>query len=229
VFDGERYVAQALESIIGQSVGCFQIVVVDDASPDDSVGVVESMRNEVEAKGHRLEVLRLRTNQGIAGARNAGLAAADGSLIAFLDQDDTWPPDRTAVLLAAMRRTRAAVAQGHMTFLDVMPGLDRPWVRDDWFGRDHVGAVMGATLCNADVFTEVGQLDADMRTGYDDVDWFSRVRDAGVGITLVPHVTVLRKVHDRNQSRRAARDQSDMFAIIRAHRSRTSGSRGEDD
>lgn len=226
VFDGERYIAEALASIVGQSVGRFQIIVVDDASPDDAVDVVESLRRGIEAAGHRLDVVRLETNQGIAGARNAGLARAEADLIAFLDQDDTWPAERTAQLLCAMRRTGSDLAQGQMAFVDVMPGLHRPWIRPEWFDGEHPGAVMGAILCRAAVFDDVGTLGAGLRTGSDDVDWFSRVRDFGVHTAQIPNVVVVRKVHDRNQSRRVAADPTDLFAVVRAHLARTGHQEG---
>lgn len=109
---------------------------------------------------------------------------------------------------------------------DVMPQVRRPWVRPEWFRGTHPGAVLGATLCRAEVFERIGLLDESMSTGYDDVDWFSRLRDSSVRVAESSSVVVDRKVHDRNQSRRQAADQTDIFASVRAHLARQRGGGG---
>ena len=198
-------------------MGYFQIVIVDDGSPDDSVAVAEGWRDRVEAAGHDLTVVRHNQNRGIGQARQSGLEAATEALIAFLDQDDVWAPDRTALLVAALRRTGSSVARGRMRFVDATPDTYRNWVRPEWFVGDHVGTVMGAVLADRSVFDGAGWINAAMRSGHEDVDWFLRVRDAGVPVTEVESVVLVRSVHDRNQSRRAAANHADLLTAVRDH------------
>jgi glycosyltransferase involved in cell wall biosynthesis len=86
VYNGERYLRQALESALGQTYRSLEIVVVDDGSTDGSPQLIASF-------GSRLRSLR-QANGGVALARNSGIRAAHGELIAFLDQDDWWMPEK---------------------------------------------------------------------------------------------------------------------------------------
>ena len=79
-----RYIGEAIDSALGQTLPPLEVIVVDDGSTDDTP--------EVLAKyGDRIRVLR-QQNAGVAIARNSGIAAARGELVAFLDADDVWLP-----------------------------------------------------------------------------------------------------------------------------------------
>jgi glycosyltransferase involved in cell wall biosynthesis len=85
-YNVERYVAEALESVLAQTYQDVEIVVVNDGSTDGTAGVIDRYRDRV--------VYVEQANRGLAGARNAGLAVASGGLIALLDADDVWLPER---------------------------------------------------------------------------------------------------------------------------------------
>ena len=94
VFNGEAFIAEALRSIAAQRSGRFEVIVVDDASTDGSLAMVEAERAHLAAQGHELVVLRHEVNTGVAAARNTGIRAASCEFVSFLDQDDLWPPGR---------------------------------------------------------------------------------------------------------------------------------------
>jgi glycosyltransferase involved in cell wall biosynthesis len=215
VYNGRRFVADAIHSILDQTVGRFQIIVVNDASPDDSLAVAERLREEVESCGHALDTVDLKQNEGIAGARNAGLRHAHGDYVAWLDQDDLWPPDRTALLWSALRGSGAQIAQGRMAFADLTPDSRRTWVRQEWFDGDHRGYVLGAVLCTRMALETVGVLDVSHASGTDDVDWFMRAKALEVPTAIVEDVAVQRRIHESNQSRLT--EASEFLAVVRAH------------
>ena len=219
VFNGEAFIAEALRSIAAQRSGRFEVIVVDDASTDGSLAMVEAERAHLAAQGHELVVLRHEVNAGVAGARNTGIRAATGEFVSFLDQDDLWPPDRTERLHTALRRAGAAAAFGQMTFADVGSG-DRPWMRPEWFESDHPGHVLGASLVRREVFDSIGLLDEAIRTGYDDVDWLMRLRDSALAVVDVPGIAVQRRIHETNQSQHSTRGAADLLAIVRTHHAR---------
>jgi glycosyltransferase involved in cell wall biosynthesis len=79
---------RSIESVLGQTYGHFELIVVDDGSEDDSAGVVAGFGDE------RIRYLRLAENCGLPNARNAGLAHARGAYIAFQDSDDEWMAEK---------------------------------------------------------------------------------------------------------------------------------------
>ncbi len=220
VFNGASRVGDALASIAAQTAGTFQVIAVDDGSLDDSVAAIEHCRADLEAQGHELMVLQHDANRGVADARNTGIAAADGAFVAFLDQDDEWLPDRTAMLQAALELHGADAVFGRMQFIDDTTAREA-WHRPEWFAEpDHRGNAMGALLVRRTVFEHVGLLPAGMRSGYDDVDWILRLRDSSLAVVDIDHLVLKRHVHDSNHSRQAAQQSADLLAAVRAHQQR---------
>jgi glycosyltransferase involved in cell wall biosynthesis len=110
VYNGAATVARALDSAVCQRFqGDSEIVVVDDGSTDSTPDVLG-------AYGGRIKVLR-QPNRGLAAARNAGVAAADGDILAFLDADDVWKPEHLAKTVAPMLTDPGIV----LVFSDLIP------------------------------------------------------------------------------------------------------------
>jgi glycosyltransferase involved in cell wall biosynthesis len=91
-------VLRAIDSVREQTISDLEIVVVDDASSDSTVAVVEAIREP------RIRLIRNNRNRGIGGAKNVGVAAARGRIIAFIDSDDSWVPEKLAIQLDALDR-----------------------------------------------------------------------------------------------------------------------------
>ena len=100
VFNGERYLAEALDSILAQTWRPLEVIVVDDGSTDGTAHI---------AAGYGAEVSYIhQANAGPAAARNRGLDAARGEFIAFLDADDLWHKDKLSARWPASRRGRSS-------------------------------------------------------------------------------------------------------------------------
>ncbi|MGV8892529.1 MAG: glycosyltransferase family 2 protein [Burkholderiaceae bacterium] len=91
-------IAQCIRSVLKQTFMDYEIIVVDDASSDDTRAQVLSIADS------RISYLAHDSNQGGAAARNTGIRVAQGEFIAFLDSDDYWQPDKLEKQIAALRR-----------------------------------------------------------------------------------------------------------------------------
>lgn len=89
VYASERYVADTLRSVLAQSFADFELIVVDDGSPDRSIARCREFTDPRIRYVHQ-------ENAGLAAARNAGIRAARGEFVAFVDSDDLWAPDKLA-------------------------------------------------------------------------------------------------------------------------------------
>lgn len=96
-----RMLARAVRSVLRQTYPRIEIIVVDDASRDDTKEVLESFADP------RIRYVRHETNKGGAAARNTGIRAAQGEYIAFLDDDDEWMPEKTEEQLKVLRHYAA--------------------------------------------------------------------------------------------------------------------------
>jgi glycosyltransferase involved in cell wall biosynthesis len=105
-FKRAHLVTRAIKSVQEQSYKNIEIVVVDDASPDNTREVVSRLDDP------RIRYIRHETNKGLPAGRNTGIRAAKGKYIAFLDDDDEWLPDKIARQLTFATRFDAVVGMG---------------------------------------------------------------------------------------------------------------------
>lgn len=99
--NAERFLETTVRSVQAQTYPHWEMWVVDDVSTDRTAAIAEKLA----AADPRVRLLRLGANQGPAGARNAGMDAARGRFVAFLDADDLWLPEKLSRQVAFMERT----------------------------------------------------------------------------------------------------------------------------
>ncbi|HET7093628.1 MAG TPA: glycosyltransferase family 2 protein, partial [Thermomicrobiales bacterium] len=98
------FIRRAIDSVRAQAVTDWELVIVDDGSPDETAETIAPDRADP-----RVRYLRFPRNRGLGRALNVGIAAARADLIAYLPSDDVWHPDHLAALLAALRASPGAV------------------------------------------------------------------------------------------------------------------------
>jgi teichuronic acid biosynthesis glycosyltransferase TuaG len=96
----------SMDSVLAQTHADVELLVIDDCSKDATWSLIEA----AAAHDARVVAIKMPQNGGVAAARNAGIEAATGSHIAFLDSDDRWLPDKLALQLAHMRETGAMIS-----------------------------------------------------------------------------------------------------------------------
>ena len=92
LYNAERFVGESIGNILGQTVGDFDLIVIDDASTDSSYDIA----SRYAAQDARIVLMRNDANHGAAYTRNRGLETARGSFITFMDADDRCSPERFA-------------------------------------------------------------------------------------------------------------------------------------
>ena len=89
VYNTEKYLEQCLNSILSQTLREIEIIIINDASPDNSIYII----NEFQKKDNRIVCIDKRVNQGVGQARNDGIVAARGEFVCFIDSDDLYSSD----------------------------------------------------------------------------------------------------------------------------------------
>lgn len=107
VYNVEKYINCCVDSVLIQSFKDYELILVDDGSPDKCPEICDEWAN----KDDRIRVIHQK-NQGLSAARNVGITAARGEYLLFLDSDDVIHPDCLQILMNCIKKTRAEVALG---------------------------------------------------------------------------------------------------------------------
>lgn len=212
VYNGERFVAEALASIAAQKVAASEVIVVDDGSTDGSAEIATRAGAKVVRSARR----------GATAARNTGIEHASGDVLAFLDQDDEWTPDKLALQLPAVAGGRVTWSRGHLQAF-LAAGTQRPpWLGADMLTQAMPGFVPGVLLIHRAALERVGLFDPAFE-GADDIDWVNRAQLAGEPCEVRPEVILRWRIHNSNQSADVARMRREILAAVRAqaHRHRS--------
>jgi glycosyltransferase involved in cell wall biosynthesis len=212
VYNGEAYLAEAIDSVQAQTYAHRELIVVDDGSTDGTAGVAARY-------GDALRCLR-QENAGIGAARNLGIEHARGEYLAFLDADDRFVADKLERQLAAFAEDPSLdMVFGHVReFLspDLAPEIAariRPAVEDaPW-------RMTNLMLVERDAFHRAGPFSTTLKVGVG-VDWYARATEVGLK-ELVPAVVVLeRRLHAANNGilQQAARPQ--YLRVLKEHMDR---------
>jgi glycosyltransferase involved in cell wall biosynthesis len=194
VFNAERYLAAAIDSVLDQTRPPDEVIVVDDGSTDATPAVLASF-------GDRITVIS-QPNGGGADATNRGVAAAAGDLLCFLDADDLWEPPKLAIQmdwLAVHPETEAVF--GHVRQF-ISEDLDQETAQRLACPQSPQPGVSKITIAiRRKAFDRVGAFDGGLRS-VDFVDWFARALDRGLKTEILPDVVALRRLHATNNGLR---------------------------
>lgn len=98
-YNSGKYISQTIESVLRQTYFLWELIIVDDFSEDNTTELVR----EYQQKDHRIKLIELESNGGVANARNVGMQNAKGRYLAFLDSDDLWLDQKLERQLAFMK------------------------------------------------------------------------------------------------------------------------------
>jgi hypothetical protein len=224
VWNGERYLKQAIESILAQDFVDFELIVIDDGSTDRSAEIVSAFAYEPRVVLHR------QANAGVVAARNVGLRLAQAEFVAFLDADDIALPGRLAKQVAYLRaHPEAAVIGSNITYFSDADGVIR--TQKFPFGEAQVAIALetGNPLAQPSVMMRksmamaVGGYRDAFKFGAEDYDLWLRLSEK-YPLDNLPEVLTLYRVHADSLTHRLRHEQAlaAKFAAC-AHRRRVAG------
>ncbi len=206
-YNAAPYLAEALHSVLGQSPPPAEVIVIDDGSTDASASVAAGFGSAVRWLSQ--------SRQGIAAARNAGLALAGSALIGWLDADDLWPPDSLAMRLAALAaHPHWDGVYGAVTCFP-SPDLD-PARRASLLMPAPAGPtrLAGSCLLRRALFARVGHFDTSLAVG-ETLDWMARATQAGAVFGQLDAVVLHRRIHAANTVGQTASLPGDYLRVLR--------------
>lgn len=207
VYNGARYLGEAIESVLAQAHRPLELLVIDDGSSDGSTDLAA-------AYGPPVYVER-QAHSGAAAARNRGITLAHGNLLAFLDADDRLATQKLELQLAALAIDPALEAVfGHVEhfYSPDLPAAERALLQ---LPPPQAAYLAWTMLIRRVAFMRVGFFDPRWRVG-ETIDWFARARELQLRTLMLPAVVVHRRLHKHNQGRTMRNLRSDYLHILKA-------------
>jgi len=211
-YDSQRCIGRAIDSVLAQSFCDYETIVVNDGSTDDTAGVVSQYGSKV--------IYIYQENAGDGPARNAGIAAAKGDWIAFLDADDEWLPDKLKQQIELLDRNpdlkwcsaNRFEAQGqNKSVVGSKAAITEALDGRDYFSNYFTAALKGkcpivtsTIMVHREVFKQVGVFGS-CWSRCADVDMWRRIAHSYPQIGYIPDPLAIRHLDAENPSMRRRR------------------------
>lgn len=191
-YNAGKYIGEALQSIINQTVPVYEIIVVDDGSTDHTKEIVSDFPARYIYQ----------TNKGTAAALNAGIEQSSGDYLAFLDADDIWMPQRLYLQLQAFEKNPS---------LDMVFGFMQQFISPELSVEEQnkievnttevmVGIHKSAWLIKRHALMSVGLFTGGFLLE-EFTDWYARSKEKSLNEFVVKEVVAKRRIHQSNTSR----------------------------
>ncbi len=207
VYNGEKYLKEAIDSILSQSYRPFEIILIDDGSNDKTA--------EIAAIYKKTLTYLYQKNKGIAASRNLGISMAKGNFISFLDADDLWIKEKLQI-----QKERLAADPA----IDIIFGMVKHFYSpdtDEEFKKSvrcpsepSKGLHAGTMLIKKSTFLEVGYFSTDYKTG-EFIEWCARTREKNLKVHIVPEILLKRRIHNNNYTLINKHLKNDYAKIVR--------------
>ncbi|PSB11201.1 hypothetical protein C7B62_06525 [Pleurocapsa sp. CCALA 161] len=214
VYNSAKYIQKAIDSVLNQTYGNYEIIVVDDGSTDET-------RQKLELYGDKILYI-FQNNQGSAAARNLGIKLAQGDLVAFLDSDDFWSmPAKLEKQVACFQKnpdlgginTGWKIVDGEGKHIKTV----QPWHKapqldlETWLKKKCVRT--SAMMFRRPWLEKVGGFDTELRQSHD-VDLILRLSLAGCKTEWLKEETVCYRQHDGNTTKDSLKQAKYVQAVL---------------
>lgn len=208
VYNCERYLGEAIESVLAQTYQPIEIIVVDDGSADGSAEVAKRFAPPVR--------YYYQSQSGAGAARNYGVSLAQGTFLAFLDADDLWVKDKlTCQMQIFDNEPEVNMVFGHVQQFH-SPELDESIKNTiNCPAELMAGYIPGTMLIKRDAFLRVGQFETNLKMG-EFISWYMRANELGMQVKMLSKQLMSRRLHQTNTGIRERQSRTDYVRVLKA-------------
>ncbi len=208
VYNGEKFIAGAIANIREQNYAPLEIIIVDDGSTDGTADIVSQFRGSVR--------YIYQPNRGPAAARNKGIKAASGNVIAFLDVDDLWSRNKLKEEVSYLEANPSVeIVQGLIQEFEIDTTTDEELLFKD-LSKPYNFINIGSAIYRKPVFDKVGLFDETFRFN-EDTDWFFRAWENNISKAVLNEVSLYYQKHDGNMTKEIGLVESGFVRLFKNH------------
>jgi len=205
---------RAVESVLNQTLKDYEIIVVDDASTDNTKKML------IEKYGVKIIYIGKRRNEGLSAARNTGIKSSRGKYIAFLDDDDVWLPKKLELQIDLIEKNPSLglvycgcykVDRDDKVMSEIKP-TKKGYIFDDMLCANYIVGSASAALVKRELLVNTGYFDENL-TSLEDWDLWIRISKFHE-IDYVDQPLVKYKMHDYNMSKNILNMEKSTFSVF---------------
>lgn len=207
-YNAARFIDEAIESVLAQTVPVAEIIVVDDGSTDNTIELLSRYGSSVRVLTQQ--------NAGPAAARNNGVRNSTGAFIAFLDSDDLWKAEKTEVQLSRFEQNPdlQVCFADLFNFRTITPNAPFRDGFEELVEWPRVPFSPCTLLARRSAFETIGEFDVSLRRG-EDTEWFVRMMMRKVPYEVLKDVLLWRRVHDQNLTLESPPGPQDVIRVLK--------------
>jgi glycosyltransferase involved in cell wall biosynthesis len=188
VYNGAKYIKEAVESVLAQNIDDLEVIIVDDGSTDNTCEVIESIV-------HPAIKYIYQNNAGASHARNTGLKIARHKFISFLDADDFWPKGKLQKQIDQFNSSPDLKVVGGLIDYFYMPGSE--YQKRENIDGPVFNVQLGGLMVRREVIELVGFFN-ESHPCFEDQDWLLRIREKKLPIKITDDVVLHYRIHEGN-------------------------------
>ncbi|MBL1211080.1 glycosyltransferase family A protein [Geminocystis sp. GBBB08] len=206
VYNGEKYLGEAIASVFKQIYDPLELIIVDDGSTDNSGNIAKSFPQILYIYQH---------NQGVCVARNRGIAMAKGEFIAFLDADDIWTNNKLETQINYfIKEPNIGYSITKQRFFFDSEVIIPSWFNQKFLSIDHNGYLASTLVVKREIFEKIGLFNTQCIYGGEATEWFFRAKDAKISMVAIPETLLLKRI--TNEPKKYTPNTKEIFKIIKA-------------
>lgn len=203
VYNGEKYLAEAIKNVFEQDYSPLEIIVVDDGSTDNTRTIATQFKDSI----HYI----CQSNSGPAAARNRGIRSAKGDVIAFLDSDDLWSDNKLKLQVSYLAENPTVeIVQG------LIQQMQLSGSEFEVASPSYQFINLGSAIYRKSVFEKIGYFDEVLRYG-EDTDFFLRAWENDISKVVLDQVTLFYRKHDTNMTNGQKTVELGLLKIFKKH------------
>lgn len=207
VYNCDRYLSEAIKSVLNQTYKSLEIIIVDDGSTDKSAEIAKSFGDVIRYE--------FQSNSGLGATRNKGVELAKGDYLTFLDADDLWTENKLQLQIEAFN---------HNATLDMVFGnvqqfispelLEELKAKIDLSLEFFKGYLAGTMMIKKESFNRVGYFSNNWELG-EFIDWYLKAQEKKLQTLILPEILLKRRIHDTNMGIKKKDKLQDYVKIIK--------------
>ncbi len=207
VYNCEKYLQYAIDSVLNQTKIPTEIIVIDDGSTDQTKKIIDSYKGQIKSI--------FKEHSGLSDTLNVGIKHAKGKYLAFLDADDLWIEEKLEIQFEAISENNVDMVFGYIEQF-ISPELNDQEKKKVLINKKILPGYSRDTLfIKKDAFFKVGFFSSNYQLG-EFIEWYSRAKDLDLSSIMLPNILAKRRIHLKNMTRKTLTDRNYYAKMIKS-------------